>query len=206
MRRILLLLPVILYAQTSPCRADEDPCAQQYKEWTAAKSGTPEYDQAYKYWQSCQAIVSQQKKTELAGSRDTWAASLDKLPNGGWIYLTVSPDGTYAVFGSHRHAIREGNVVALWLRYEYRESQTNHAAVGYKSVVERDMYDCARVTSKAVADTYYSDNNLGGGGGTSYTYEEKSVTWVPVIPGTLGDTLLDWACKSVPRPQPAKAQ
>jgi hypothetical protein len=115
--------------------------------------------------------------------------------------LMVSDDGTYAVFGSRRHAIREGNVVSIWLRREYRESQSNGAG-SYKAAVERYMYDCARVASKNVAGTFYSENNLGGSG-SSFTNEEKLVSWVPAIPGTLGDFLLDWACKTVPRAQPA---
>jgi hypothetical protein len=114
--------------------------------------GKPTYEEARKDWQTCTTIAAEQKKEKFVATRDSWTASLDKLPSGGWVFLTVSSDGTYAIFGSHRHATREGNVVALWLRTEYREGQSN-GSEGYKSVVERNMYDCARMASKQVSTT-----------------------------------------------------
>jgi hypothetical protein len=204
---ILAASTVLLHAFASPSRAEDnsDPCALQWKASTDA-IGTPGFAEAQDIYRKCTAIADEQKKAEFAATRDPWAASLERLPNGGWTFLMVSPDGTYAVFGSHRHATREGNIVALWLRYEHREQQTNGANGHYKSDVEREMYDCARVASKGVATTYYPENNLGGVG-PSYTYEEAKVAWSPAIPGTVGDFLLDWACKTTPRAQsPAKSK
>ena len=67
------------------------------------------------------------------------------------------------------------------------------------------MYDCAGIRSKSVSGTYYVNNNLDGAG-SSYTYDETKVAWAPAIPGTIGDSLLDWACETIPpRAQPAKA-
>jgi hypothetical protein len=202
---MLLFAPFLLYVFSSPIQAEERPypCANQEnaRKDLLGKSG---YDEAEKAWQECYTLAVQRRKTELVATRDTWAASLDKLPNGGWTFLMVSPDGTYAVFGSHRHATREGNVVSLWLRYEYREQQTVNGYADVKSAVERDMYDCARVRSKGVSSTYYGENNLGGGTGSSVNYDEVKVAWAPAIPGTVGDFLLDWACKTVPHAQAAK--
>lgn len=196
-----------MLAIASAVHADDKPapCALQDKAWSDTKYGTPEYEEAKRTLQKCADLASEQKKAELEATRDTWAASLDKLPNGGWMFLMVSPDGTYAVFGSHRHATREGSVVSLWLRYEYREQQTINGYSNVKSAVERDMYDCASVRSKSVSNTYYGESNIGGGSGTSISYDEAKVAWAPVIPGTVGDYLLDWACKTVPR-APPKAQ
>lgn len=67
----------------------------------------------------------------------------------------------------------------------------------------RQMFDCARMTTKSVAITYYPENNLDGIG-LSFVYEEAKVGWAPAIPGTVGDTLLDWACKAVPRAPAAR--
>ena len=206
MKREFLFLPLALIFFGSVCRADEDnsdPCALQWKAALAA-TGTPTYDEARRDWQTCSTIAAEQKKEQFVATRESWAASLAKLPSGGWIFLTVSSDGTYAIFGSHRHATREGNVVALWLRTEYREAQS-YGNESYKSLVERYMYDCVRVASKQVSTTYYRENNLEGPG-SSFTFEEAKVAWAPAIPGTMGDSLLDWACKTVPRTQPAKAQ
>jgi hypothetical protein len=129
-----LLAAILLLGFTSASRAEDtpDPCALQEKaSRDAIGKSQPEFDEAQKTWLACSTAARQQKKAEFVATRDAWASSLDKLPAGGWIFLMVSPDGTYAVFGSHRHATREGNVVSLWLRYEYRESQTNPSAAGY---------------------------------------------------------------------------
>jgi hypothetical protein len=60
------------------------------------------------------------------------------------------------------------------------------------------------VKSKGVSSTYYGENNLGGGTGSSVNSDEAKVSWAPAIPGTVGDYLLDWACKAVPRVPTAK--
>jgi hypothetical protein len=205
LKRILLFVPVLFYTFSSPSWAEErpEPCAIQEKASRDA-IGKPEYEEAEKTWRTCFALAVEQKKSEYVATRDIWAASLDKLPIGGWVFLMVGQDGTHAVFASHRHATREGNVVSIWLRHEYRESQETIAREHYKSAVERAMYDCARVNSKSVSSTYYAENNLSGLGPT-YTYDEAKVGWTPAIPGTVGDSLLDWACKTTPRPQ-AKPQ
>ena len=205
-KRKLLSLSLALIFFAPANGADEDnpnPCALQWKAVIAA-TGTPTYEEARKDWQTCTTTAAEQKKEKFVATRDSWAASLDKLPSGGWIFLTVSADGTYAIFGSHRHATREGNVVALWFRTEYREGQSS-GNESFKSLVERNMYDCVRMASKQVSTTSYRENNLEGPA-SSFTFEGAKTAWAPAIPGTVGDSLLDWACKSVPRTQPAKAK
>jgi hypothetical protein len=205
LKRIFFFVPALFLAFSTPSRADDAPvpCANEDLQLSTQKYGTPGYDSANKTWQACLALAAQQKKAEYAATRNTWAASLDKLPNGGWEYLGVMGDGTYAFFGSHRHAIREGNIVSIWLRYEYRDQQATNANERFKSDVVRQMFDCTRMTTKSVATTYYPENNLDGIG-PSYVYDETKVGWAPAIPGTVGDTLLDWACKTVPRAPAAK--
>jgi hypothetical protein len=197
-KRIELLAPMLLL-MASVCLADNkpSPCALQSEVLSAATPGSREAIDALKHFQECLRLASEQERMDWAVTRHTWAGSLDKLPNGGWVFLTVSEDGTYAVFGSRRHAVREGSVASIWVRYEYRERQS-HGGENYQSDVVRVMYDCARVASKDVAITYYSGSNLEGEP-TSYTYDESKVRWSPAIPGTLGDSLLDWACNAAPR-------
>lgn len=205
MKWTFIWLPILLFTFATRSRADESsgPCALQWKAATDA-IGTPEFAEEQKHYEACTAIAAEQQKADFAATRATWAASLNKLPNGAWKFLFVSDDGTFAVFGSHRHATREGDIVSLWLRYEYREQHSN-GNENYKSEVERDMYNCARTSTKAVSVTYYHENNLDGVG-SSFAYDESKVAWVPVIPGTLGDSLLDWACKTTQRAAAAKAQ
>jgi hypothetical protein len=208
MNRIAALILFALPAITSPARADEapDPCAfEATTALHAAAAGTPEETaEARQALNECYKRATEQRKRELVESRNTWAAGLDKLPAGAWVLLTVASDGTYALFGSHRHGTRKGSVVAVWLRYEYREAKSDSGAT-YLSEVERTLYDCERVASKLVAITYYNGNNLDGAGRSS-TYDEEKESWDPVIPGTMGDALLDWACRTTPGGQPAKTK
>jgi hypothetical protein len=199
LKRIFAFAPVLLLAAPLLCRADwkPHPCALQKQVWQDTV-GAAEQAKAADIWRACTVLAKDQQKVEFAETRNTWATSLDKLPAGGWMLLMVSEDGRFAVFGSLRHATREGNVVSVWERWEFREDQTDNS----RSSVVRKMYDCARVASKPVSATSYPQNNLGGGG-LSRSYDEK---WDPAIPGSMGDQLLDWACKTVPRSQPAKAQ
>jgi hypothetical protein len=208
--RMLFPFSVLLFF-ASASRADEEanpPCQPEYKAALDA-TGSPKFAEAQKQLDDCtalfmqqQEIAEQKKHAEFAVTGHTWAATLDRLPEGGWTFVMVSDEGTYAVFGTRRHAIRTGDVVTVWLRFEYREPQTN-SGERYKSQVERKVYDCARMASKTVSDTRYAENNLTGVG-ASDTYDESKISWTPAIPGTVGDFLIDWACKSVPRAQPAK--
>jgi hypothetical protein len=200
---------------SSPGRADEapDPCAaesQRYndslKSFTLA--GLPEASQALsecrKQASEQKALAYEQEKKKWPETGATWAAGLNNLPDGGWTLLFVPADGTYAVFGSRRHATRRGSVATVWLRYEYREAQTSLGA-SYKSAVNRSLFDCDRIAAKAVSGTTYTNNNLDDPG-PSITYEEAKVGWTPVIPGTLNEFLLDWACRTTAGAQSAKKQ
>src|SRR5579863_4115220 len=142
-RTFLLLL--LGFALSSPGHADEPPCAPELKQ-AVASAGTPGYEQASQAWKDCQRQADEQKKANYAATRNAWADGLDPLAEGGWTLQGVSRDGTYATFTSRRHETRKGSVVAVWLRFENRESTTSNG-ITFKSEVERDLYDCERITS-----------------------------------------------------------
>jgi hypothetical protein len=193
--RTLLLLLLGMFSLSS--RADDTPAPCE-AEWQRAIPGKPGYEEAIEAWRECKARADEAKKKEFAETGRAWALGLDPIPTGGWALLQVSGDGTAAVFGSRRHETRKGSVVSIWLRYEERESQTNNGAT-FKSEVERTLYDCERIATKAISATYYSENNLSGTG-PSYVYDEAKTSWSPVIPGTVGDSLLEWACRTTTQP------
>ena len=196
-RTFLLLLLGCLFSSSG--HADETPCASELKQATDS-IGKPEYAQTSKVWADCQVQWEQQKQKVFAETRINWSEGLDPLAGGGWALLNVSRDGSYAVFGSRRHETRKGRVSAVWLRYELREPKSDNA-VSYMSEVERTLYDCERIATKSISVVYYKENNLGWGVRSAYTYDEAKVAWTPVVPGTLGDSLLEWACNT----HPAKA-
>jgi hypothetical protein len=61
------------------------------------------------------------------------------------------------------------------------------------------------MSNKIVSLTLYRENNLAGEGSAN-TFDESKTSWTPVIPGTMADFSLDWACKIAPRAQPVKPQ
>lgn len=125
----------------------------------------------------------------------SWLGSLQRMPAGGWRYLTSGgglSQGIVVYFSTH-HVMLEGNVVTAWLRWEYQVPQTQ-GLVTYRSAVTREVIDCARDAAKVVAETLYPDQNLGGTAGDSEVYSLRMLQWTPIIPGTLGDNVLSWAC------------
>jgi hypothetical protein len=154
------LLPLCLLAcMTSlPGHAEDAPapCAAEHKQWWDELS-TPHHEQqsqeAAKVLKVCEDQAEATKKADFARTGSTWAAGLDPLPAGGWASLLVSNDGTFSIFGSHRHDSRKGSVVAVWLRTEYREMQTAPNGSKFRSAVERDLYDCDRIAQKEVSYT-----------------------------------------------------
>lgn len=203
--RFAVLLVLLGCLCSSPAFASDEaaPCPSELqKVLTAASANDPNYQKIREAWDECEDRAETAKKADFARTADAWAAGLDRLPGGGWVLLEVRPDGTSAVFGSRRHEIRKGSVVAVWLRTEYRETQANNG-ISYKSLVERDMYDCERIANKEVSVAYYGENNLNAPAG-SFTFDEEKSTWNPIIPGTVGDSLLDWACRAS-KAQPAKS-
>jgi hypothetical protein len=97
LRIIPLLFLALLFSSRG--RADEAPCANEYKELVASTGDAANYEQLRQALQECEAKASAQKKKEFAETGLTWAQGLNPIAEGGWALLGVSPDGTFAVFG-----------------------------------------------------------------------------------------------------------
>jgi hypothetical protein len=182
----LTLLTTPAFAGDSPA-----PCDSEVTQLIAS-IGKPQYAEAQKAADECHA--REKKKDVTAATGAIWSTKIELLPSGGWEVLDVSEDGISILFGSRRHEVRKGTTVAIWLRDEFRENQVKNGQT-YKGLVERDVYDCERMTNKTLSVTYYAENNLQASG-NSYSYDEGTVRWIPIIPGTVGESILEWACKS----------
>jgi hypothetical protein len=180
-------------------------CAVEMTAYKNAPTVTSKAD-AWDKYNTCSETYGVKHKQQLIDTANDWAASLDRMPQGGWVLLGIGSDGTVATFGSLRHATRQGNIVTVWLRFEYRETQGRPGNY-HKSQVQRVMNDCVGMRIQAVSSSGFSDNNLSGQGQT-FTTEETKGGWISAIPGSLGEMYLDWACKTAPRSaaQTAKAQ
>jgi hypothetical protein len=49
-----------------------------------------------------------------------WAASIEPLPEGGWLYVTTLAGQEGMLFASTHNVMRSGTEVTLWIRWEYQ--------------------------------------------------------------------------------------
>lgn len=126
---------------------------------------------------------------------EVWAKTIDLLPNGGWQYITVT-GADELLFASTRNVAQAGPTVAAWFRWEYMTAQSDEYSTSYHSLVVREEVDCSRQAMRSLASAYYSKNNLGGAS-SSFVTEQKLPVWSPAIPGTIGDTMVTWACSKL---------
>src|ERR1700722_19557407 len=181
---------LIAGALTGVCLLQSAFCAAQ----------TPEQQ---KMWdaQRAQAQVDEKARTEkLAAQRAArkanpmaWVGTLNPLTTGGWQFRSVASDGSWASFSTEHQLKRSGHLVTAWLREEYPEPQRSNNGNIYLSYVEKIQYDCAHEQARALLIIYYSDNNIMGSEESEAT-DVKEAVWVPIVPGTPGENVYQWAC------------
>ena len=161
---------------------------------------TPEQQKMWEA-QHAQAQADEKAKAEkLAAQRAArkadpmgWVRTLDPLTAGGWQFRSVAPDGSWASYSTEHQLKRSGKLVTAWLRQEYPEPQRSNNGNVYLSYVEKIQYDCANERARALLLIYYSDNNIMGSEESEAT-DVKEAVWVPIVPGTPGENVYQWAC------------
>ena len=161
---------------------------------------TPEQQ---KMWdaQRAQAQADEKARTEKLGAQRAarkadpmaWVRTLNPLAAGGWQFRTVASDGSWASFSTEHQMKRSGHLVTAWLRQEYPEPQRSNNGGIYLSYVEKIQYDCANERARALLIIYYSENNITGSEESDAT-DVKQAVWVPIVPGTPGESIYQWAC------------
>lgn len=128
----------------------------------------------------------------------TWLASLDAMPAGGWQYLFSSTPGAEesVVYVSTHNVTIHGSIVTAWFRWEYMTAlpgQAYTAYQNYRSYVTRTEIACEMDATRDIAVSYYSDNNLQGSL-ASQVADPKTAQWEPAVPGTLGEAMVGRGC------------
>jgi hypothetical protein len=124
-----------------------------------------------------------------------WVNTLNPLTAGGWQFRSVAPDGSWASFSTEHQLKRSGHLVTAWLRQEYPEPQRSNNGGVYLSYVEKIQYDCTHEQARALLIIYYSENNITGSEESDAT-DVKQAVWVPIVPGTPGESIYQWACRA----------
>lgn len=136
--------------------------------------------------------AAQINEVPMKGLGNEWVKQLDLKGKMDWEWIETYPSEVY--FATRQDAEREGDIVRMWTRIEYRDPQAQPTP--HRSVASRDAWDCASQRKANLSTVYYRWNNLDD------TEPQTAVTllqdWRAVDPGTLGATLLEFACSLQP--------
>lgn len=130
----------------------------------------------------------------MKGIGNDWVRELDLKGRMDWEWLETYPEQVY--FATRHDAERNGDIVKMWLRIEYKHPQN---PLAHKSAVSRDEWDCKERKRSTHGLVFYQWNNL------QDESPERSTNllryWEKVEPGTIGETLLQFACSIEPMKQ-----
>ncbi|MGD0504874.1 MAG: surface-adhesin E family protein [Steroidobacteraceae bacterium] len=145
---------------------------------------------------NAEAKASQERLAQERAARKAnpmaWVRTLDPMTSGGWEFRSVATDGSWAVFSSTHQFKRSGQIVIVWMRHEYAETQTADGGP-YLSAVEKTQFDCKKQQSRNLLVVYYSANNIQGNEQTEEA-DAKTTPWNPIVPGTRDESNFLWAC------------
>ena len=132
-------------------------------------------------------VFGQVVEVPMKGLGNEWVKQLDLKGRMDWEWVETYPSEVY--FVTRQDVAREGDVVTMWTRVEYRDPQLPGP---HRSVASRDSWDCATQRRAQLSTLYYKWNNLDD------PEPQRSVTmmqsWQGIEPGSLGETLLEFAC------------
>lgn len=108
-----------------------------------------------------------------------------------WVKVRDSDEAGMTVYVDPATIRRDSNLVKMWQFYDYRTVQTV-GGVRFLTAKEQWEFDCAEGRSRVVARKEFSGNM---GSGTMVSTNSQVGNWVPVMPGSIGHTVWEFACK-----------
>jgi Surface-adhesin protein E len=130
----------------------------------------------------------------MRGLGNEWVKQLHLRGRMDWEWIETYPDRVY--FATRHDARRQGDVVTMWMRIEYSDTQSPSS---HKSALSRDDWDCQQKRRANVGTFFFRWNNLDDDDPEQATALLRN--WEKIEPGTLGDTLLQFACSIQPAQQ-----
>ena len=123
----------------------------------------------------------------MKGIGNEWVKKLELRGRSDWEWLETYPEQVY--FATRVEAERNGDIVTMWMRTEYKNPQSPGA---HKSVASRDDWDCVKRQRSTRGLVFYKWNNLQADEPVRSTNLLRY--WEKIKPGTIGETLLNFAC------------
>ena len=139
----------------------------------------------------CAAIASpahaQLTTVPMKGIGNEWVRKLDLKGRMDWEWIETYPEQVY--FATRHDSERNGDIVTMWTRVEYKHPQN---PLAHKSSVSRDDWDCKKRQRSTRGLFFYQWNNL------QDDSPERSTNllryWEKIEKDTVGETLLLFAC------------
>ena len=125
----------------------------------------------------------------MKGVGNEWVKQLELQGRMDWEWIETYPEVVY--FATRHEAVRAGDIATIWMRIEYKHPQQ---PLAHQSALSSDDWDCRNRTRSTRVVFFYKWNNLQ----TDRPEPEHSTnllrTWEKVEKGTIGETLLEFAC------------
>lgn len=133
------------------------------------------------------AALAQLTTVPMQGVGNEWVKGLDLKGRMEWEWIETYPEQVY--FATRHDSERNGDVVTMWTRVEYKYPQS---PLEHRSSVSRDDWDCKSRKRSTKGLVFYKFNNL-----EDQTPERSTNPlryWENIEKGTIGETLLNFAC------------
>jgi len=131
--------------------------------------------------------TAQLETVPMKGIGNEWVKKLEPRGRSDWEWLETYPEQVY--FATRVESERNGDIVTMWMRTEYKNPQSPGA---HKSVASRDDWDCVKRQRSTRGLIFYKWNNLQADEPVRSTNLLRY--WEKIEPGTIGETLLNFAC------------
>ncbi|MGA0027907.1 MAG: surface-adhesin E family protein, partial [Steroidobacteraceae bacterium] len=107
--------------------------------------------------------AAQINEVPMQGEGNDWVKQLELRGRLDWEWMRTYPSEVY--FATRRESSRQGDVVTLWTRIEYRDLQ--ELPNPHRSIASQDQWDCAGRRKANLLTVYYRQSNLLDSAGTS---------------------------------------
>jgi Surface-adhesin protein E len=122
-------------------------------------------------------------------------SALARTPH--WQKILVQPDGR-SIFVDTENISRQGKLVVSWILTNYNKPQSAAHGRVFQSTVEKTLDDCENKRIATVWVIQFALRDGKGKKGGDYEGDPGTETWVSVVPGSVGDREMDFACENAP--------
>jgi hypothetical protein len=135
------------------------------------------------------AALAQITTVPMRGVGNEWVKELDLRGRMDWEWIETYPEQVY--FATRHNSKRVGDIVTLWTRVEYKHARN---PLAHKSALSKDDWDCKKRQRSTSGVFFYKWNNLQDDKDSPEHSTNLLRTWEKIEAGTVGETLLNFAC------------